>query len=208
MKKSVGIIDLGISNIFSVYNSILDFGIVANITKDRKVIDGLDYLILPGAGSFHEGMKSLKKNGLDEIIKKHILKQKPFLGICLGMQLLYQESSEFGNCEGLGILKGKVVPFKKNQKNYPHIGWNIVKIEKNSEDLKKINNNFFYFVHSYYVPKESGNDILLSSTFNKVEFCSGVIKNNIYAFQFHPEKSSSQGKILLGLFLEKKFSSL
>lgn len=203
-KPKAQIINLGLNNIFSIEKAIQKSGFITNVMNIREVKkknNSNDILILPGVGNFHSVMKNLTKYGVDEVIKKHaIIKKKPILGICLGMQLLFEESDETIKTVGLSILEGKVKSFPK--KIRPNIGWcSTVNIVKNSLISKK---EFFYFVHSNYCIPKDKNYILTRSYNQNFQFCSSILKENIIAVQFHPEKS---GKIGLDILkkIKKKF---
>ena len=199
------ILDYQAGNIFSIKNALQSLKIEGVVTDDEKLILESDGLILPGVGSYPKVMKYIKKKKLDITIKKFIKTGKPFLGTCLGMQLLFEKSEEFGNFKGLGILKGKVLMLPKNKKEkVPNIGWQKVFLKKktyNKSD-KMFDKKFFYFVHSYYVDcKEEL--IHTYSYFNNFRFCSSIKYNNIFATQFHLEKSGKQGLKMLKNFLKK-----
>lgn len=202
----IAIIDYDMGNLRSVEKAFEKVGASALITRDPKVIADASHVVLPGVGAFRDCMKNLDGYGLIDPIIKAVDSGKPFLGICLGLQLLFEESAEFGIHRGLGVIKGKVVRFPAGLKSdgdelkVPHMGWNEIKIEKDSELLKDIKDgSFFYFVHSYYaVPDEPG--VALTTTGYGVEFTSGVSKGNIMACQFHPEKSQKAGLKVLKNF--------
>ena len=162
--KKVSIIDSGTSNLFSIKNAIRKVGIEAKITSKKGEIDKSEILVLPGVGSFKQAMDNLNKKKIIKPIKDHILSGKRFLGICLGFQLLFERSSEFGNTKGLGILKGSVEQFdKKKVKSIPLVGWNKTKEKKNLNYVKS--NEFYYFVHSFYAkPKNTNNNVARHTT--------------------------------------------
>ena len=198
----VAIIEYNTGNLFSVQSACTKVGLKSVITNETKTILSAKSIILPGVGSFPNAMSELKRNNLDETIKEFVYSGKPLLGICLGMQVLFEESDEFGKCRGLGLIKGKIKKFKfSNQNNYkypvPHVGWN--KINKdlkgwNSSPLNKNNeNDYMYFVHSFYAEAEDQNDVLSLTNYGDQSYCSAVSKNNIFATQFHPEKSGKDG---------------
>lgn len=200
--KNIAIIDYGMGNLKNVRNAFAYLGFDAKITGDYKDIEHASHLILPGVGGFKDAMLSLKQKGLVEPVKEAIAGRKNFLGICLGMQLLFDSSEEFGYSEGLGILKGKVIKFdEKRIPLIPHIGWNNIEISKQVKEFKSIaNNSFFYFLHSFYcVPEE---DIITVATCTYYEkFTASIKKNNVFACQFHPEKSHAVGLALLKNFI-------
>ncbi len=158
--------------------------------------------MLPGVGGFKDAMATLKRKGLVNPIKDAITTGKKFLGICLGMQLLFETSEEFGYSEGLGIFKGKVVKFDENAVNLiPHIGWNDIEILKPLKEFKGIEDrSFFYFLHSYYCVPEEDITVAVCDYYGKFTAC--VKKDNIFACQFHPEKSHKEGLTLLKNFIE------
>lgn len=190
-------------NLFSVNQACINVGLNPIITSDTNVIENSDAVILPGVGSFGEAMKNLYDLNLVDTIKSVIADSKPFMGICLGFQLLFSESEEFGYTKGLEVFKGKVKKFNggftKNRKiKVPQIGWNQIfpyNQEKWSNSfLTGVNfGEFMYFVHSFYVEAE-GNEILLTKTdYEGFEYCSSIQLNNLFASQFHPEKSAIEG---------------
>jgi len=186
------IIDYGLGNLGSVKNTLDKLGVDSKVSGSKKQIEAGSGLILPGVGSANQGMKNLKKTGLDKVIANEIKKGKPFLGICLGMQLLFSKSDE-GNVRCLGIIEGKVKKFN-SQFKVPQIGWNSV-IQKIKNQLFKgiSNNSNFYFVNSYYCqPKDKS--IIVGESEYGVNFCSILLRKNILATQFHPEKSGQIGQ--------------
>lgn len=195
----VAIIDYQLSNLFSVKHAFDYLKIDSEITSDKSVISTSDAAVLPGVGAFGDAMNNLKQFNLISPIKEFIKNSKPFMGVCLGMQLLFSESEEFGNHQGLNIVKGKVKKFSDAYKpiKVPQIGWNqILKLDKtwDNSPLKNIKNeDFMYFVHSYYVVPEDRSIILSETTYEGIRYCSGLLKDNIFATQFHPEKSGPAG---------------
>lgn len=194
------IIDYGIGNTGSVVNALNKLGIKNTISSNPSVIKKATGLILPGVGAAGQGMKNLKKRNLDRILIDEIKNGKPFLGICLGMQLLFEKSEE-GNVVCLGIFKGTVNKFKKERK-VPQIGWNNVRIINN--ELRIMNgiktSSYFYFVNSYYCKPDDTSIIAGKTTYGET-FASIVAKENIVGVQFHPEKSGSLGFKLLENFM-------
>ncbi|OIP38080.1 imidazole glycerol phosphate synthase subunit HisH [Candidatus Desantisbacteria bacterium CG2_30_40_21] len=196
----IAIIDYGVGNLRSVQKGFEMVGAEAIITSNPEVIDTASSVVLPGVGAFSDAMDNLKNLGLIEVIHSSISSGKPFLGICLGMQLLFTESEEFGHCSGLDIIKGRVVRFQDSTLKVPHMGWNQLNIRKKSPILQDISDKTFtYFVHSYFVvPEDTG--VIATTTDYGVEFVSSIWQNNLYAVQFHPEKSQSQGLAMLKAF--------
>ncbi len=195
----IAIIDYGAGNLKSVTNALDFLRIKYKITGKKEDIKKADKLIFPGVGSFGDCMSSLKKKGLIEPLKEE-LKKKPYLGICLGLQVLFEKSEESPDIRGLNILEGNVERFKSKNLKIPHIGWNTIKIIKENKLLKDIkNNSYFYFVHSFYV-KPVNKEIISTKTDYGISYCSGIAKDNIFAFQFHPEKSDKLGLKILKNF--------
>lgn len=199
---SIAIIDYGTGNLRSVQKALEKLGFEASITSDNKKIKDSTGIILPGVGAFDSAITSLKENDTSETMMNEIKKGKPFLGLCLGMQLLF-ETSEEGSKKGLGLFKGKVVKFnfgKKTELKIPHMGWNNISFKKDSPLLKGVTNNTqAYFVHSYYcVPEDTS--LILTETDYGIPFASSIAKDNIFALQFHPEKSSDEGLKILNNF--------
>jgi glutamine amidotransferase len=200
----IGIIKYGAGNIFSVMACIKKIGKDCYFIEEGKDIEKAEYIILPGVGNFAKGIEFLNKNGLTEKIKEKLKEGIPFLGICLGLQLLF-EFSEEGNKRGMNILKGKVIKFKNINLKIPHMGWNKLEILKGNRLLYGISeNSYFYFAHSYYVLPEE-NDIIYGKTEYGIKFPSLIIKKNIVGVQFHPEKSGEKGLKFIKNFLEKKW---
>tara|TARA_Y100000992_G_scaffold123256_1_gene80725 strand:- start:1599 stop:2243 length:645 start_codon:yes stop_codon:yes gene_type:complete len=198
----VAIIEYNTGNLFSVQSACTKVGLKSVITNENKTILSARSIILPGVGAFPNAMHELKRNNLDETIKEFVYSGKPLLGICLGMQVLFEESDEFEKSRGLGLIKGKIKKFKfYNEKKYkyavPHVGWNKIKkdlIGWNSSPLKKNSeNDYMYFVHSFYAEAEDKNDILSLTNYGDQSYCSAIAKKNIFAMQFHPEKSGKNG---------------
>lgn len=198
----IAIIDYQLSNLFSVKHALDYLGIESEITSSNETISKSDAAIIPGVGAFGDAMNNLKKNNLIEVIKNHVKLKKPFMGVCLGMQLLFSESEEFGKHQGLGFFKGKVKKFEGNKKliKVPQIGWNQILKPRKTKNLwynSPIKNitpgEFMYFVHSYFVLPEDQNIILTETVYEDIKYCSAVIKDSIFATQFHPEKSGKEG---------------
>ena len=202
-KNEVTIIDYGMGNLLNVKNALRKVGCEVKITNSFLEVENSRGLVLPGVGSFRDCVNNLKKDRLIDPIYKFIQSGRPFLGICLGMQILFTESEEFGNTRGLDIFKGKVVYFSKESGlKIPHMGWNSVKIRKAAPHLKDIpDNSYFYFVHSCYVIPDD-KDIIATTTEYGEEFTSSIWKENVFACQFHPEKSQRLGLNILKNFKE------
>lgn len=183
-------------NLRSVSKALERVGFKIKVSSDPEDLKRADFVVLPGVGAFRDAMDNLKRLGLLKGILKHIERGKPYMGICLGLQLLFEKSYEFGETEGFGILEGEVVLLPSKVK-VPHIGWNQLWKRKPSDLLEGINDGeYFYFVHSYHVlPKRS--EVVLSTTDYGVDFVSSVEYENIFAVQFHPEKSQKAGLKLL-----------
>jgi glutamine amidotransferase len=195
----IAIVDYGMGNLRSVEKGFLKVGVDARIVTDRKAVEDAGGVVLPGVGAFKDCIKNLADADLTDAIIKSIRKGKPFLGICLGLQVLFSESEEFGTCKGLDVFRGKVVRFPEGGLKVPHMGWNTVRISRRPPIFDDIgDNSYFYFVHSFYVAPED-NGIVAGTTEYGSEFTSMVWKDNIFATQFHPEKSQDLGlKILKG----------
>jgi len=197
----ITIIDYGAGNLFSVRKAIEYFDIEVVISDNPEDILKAKGLVLPGVGAFGWGMKLLEEKRLCESIREAVNKGIPLLGVCLGLQLLFEESEESPDVSGLGFIRGRVKRLP-NDLPLPHIGWNQVKIIKDTPIFKGINqNSFFYFVHSYY-GEPLDRDSVYGITEYGIEFPSVICKENIFAVQFHPEKSSSEGLKIYRNFLE------
>lgn len=189
MKKSISLVDFGAGNLHSVYKALKFIGADVEIAKDVSVIEKSDAVVFPGVGAFGSVMSAIKKNNLQDIVIKSAKSSKPFLGICVGMQVLFEGSEEDSKEKGLGIFKGNVVKFKKAKK-VPHIGWNDASGQK------------YYFVHSYYVVPEDKSIISSETEYDGERFTSIIKKDNLLAVQFHPEKSGDAGLTLLEDFVK------
>lgn len=194
----IAIVDYGMGNLRSVEKGFKKIGIEAEVTSSAGVIDNADAIVLPGVGAFRDCIKNLSELSLTEAVIKGIRKGKPYLGICLGLQVLFTESEEFGRCGGLDIFRGRVVRFSIDEK-VPHMGWNTVSIRRRPPIFDGIpEKSHFYFVHSYYVVPEDSS-IVAGITDYGVDFTSMIWKDNVFATQFHPEKSQGLGlKVLAG----------
>lgn len=205
MNKKVIILDYGLGNLFSVQHALNHLGVETEVTADKTHIQHADAIILPGVGAFGEAMKNLSKLDLILPLKDFIAKGKPFLGVCLGMQLLFEESEEFGISKGLGIIPGTITRFNHNgaegkKARVPQIAWNQI--------LKPLDSNYnwdetvlsgikegeyMYFVHSLFASPLNRKHILTETEYEGFKYCSSVLKDNVFATQFHPEKSAKEG---------------
>ncbi|MCX7841918.1 MAG: imidazole glycerol phosphate synthase subunit HisH [Clostridia bacterium] len=199
----IAIIDYGVGNLRSVEKAFHFIGADAVVSSDREFILGADGIVLPGVGAFADAMDSLKKAGMVDVVKETAACGKAFLGICLGMQLLFDYSEEGGErVEGLGIFKGSIrqLPLDMNLK-VPHMGWNSIKYNKECRIFANLPEvPYFYFVHSYYLTAED-RELVTATTSYGMEFDVAVGKNNVYATQFHPEKSGETGLQILKNFV-------
>lgn len=200
------IIDYGVGNLFSLLCSLKAIGEDAKVSSDPEDLRSADRLILPGVGAFEDAAKKLRESGLDTVLREEVIKGKPLLGICLGMQLLFEKSYEYGEHEGLGLLKGKIVPMKgviDESLKIPHIGWNPLIFKKECPVFRYIKEgDCVYFVHSYYAT-DCDDSVVATAEYSK-ELTAAVNKDNIFGCQFHPEKSGSVGLKILRAFCEQK----
>ena len=198
----VSIIDYKMGNLASLKNAFEKLEIPAKIITTKKEIEEADSLVLPGVGAYPDAMEHLKENSLDRAIKEYAKSNRPLIGICLGMQLLFEKSYEFGETKGLGLIEGEVVKFDKNAlkkgDKIPHMGWNRVFVQNKSELFKDVDNPYLYFVHSYHVVCDKS--VTIGITEYGYEFASAVQKGSIYGFQPHPEKSHTEGLKILKNF--------
>ncbi|HBG47509.1 MAG TPA: imidazole glycerol phosphate synthase subunit HisH [Deltaproteobacteria bacterium] len=200
-RPKVAIVDFGLGNLFSVKLACETAGLDHEITNDRRVIERSDAMILPGVGAFGEAMATLESHGLVTCIMDFIASGRAFLGICLGMQLLMSESEEFGRHKGIGFIDGRVVRFNnlngEELVKVPQIGWNRIFSEGQRWEETHLNGipdgAYMYFVHSYYAIPSDPRNVLSVTDYGGRRYCSGVSKDNVTAFQFHPEKSGVQG---------------
>jgi len=199
----IAIIDYQMGNLRSVQKAFESLGTEAVITSDATVLQRADKVVLPGVGAFEDAIKELRNRDLVSPIHDLVASGKPFLGICIGLQLLFDVSYEGGEYEGLGIIAGEVQRFEiAPEFKVPHMGWNQVNIEQASPILQGIDNNtYFYFVHSYYVVPSDPSVISVTSDYDGT-FCAGICRGNLFATQFHPEKSQRAGLKLLQNFAE------
>jgi len=200
----IAIIDYGVGNLFSLHSSFKSIGAETVVTGDPEIIKKADKLILPGVGAFGDAAKKLIDSGLDTVVKEQAQSGKPLLGICLGMQLLFEKSYEYGEHNGLGLISGQVVAMEgtlPKDLKIPHIGWNALHFKNKSPLFKYINDNdCVYFVHSYYA--QNCDEALIAVTDYGKTITAAVQKNNIFGCQFHPEKSGNVGLNILKAFCE------
>lgn len=200
----IAIIDYGMGNLRSVQKAFEFLGYEAVITKDSDVLDQASHVVLPGVGAFGDAMKALESRGLIKPIKKQVKSGKPFLGVCLGMQLLFDKSYEHGEFEGLGIVPGEVVKFDlPAEYKVPHMGWNKLDVMQGEIFDKKDTHQYVYFVHSYHCVPSDKKMIAANANYGE-DFCAAVAYKNIFATQFHPEKSGEIGLKMLKEFGETK----
>ena len=208
MRKQITIVDYGLGNILSAQQSFLKVTELNNInadiliSNDPNVIKDSTHVVLPGQGAFKSCMQGLSKISgiLDTLYNFAVIKKKPFLGICVGMQLLALDSEENGNHKGLGWINGHIKKLPSKNIKMPHMGWNSIKLKNNQLKIKPLEADY-YFVHSYYFDCVNKEDILAETVYG-LNFTSIVAKENIYGVQFHPEKSSKQGLRLINSFLK------
>lgn len=196
----IAVIDYGAGNLHSVVNALDYLGAESVVTSDRDTILSADRVILPGVGAFGDAMRSMNEKGLTEAVKEAADGSRPFLGICLGLQLLFESSEESPGVEGLGVFKGSVVRIPDHGLKIPHMGWNNISLAKKSAILPE-NNPFVYFVHSYYIKPENEEDVSARTEYGTV-LDVAVERGNVFAVQFHPEKSGETGLGILKRFLE------
>ncbi len=197
----IAIVDYGAGNLHSVKNALDFIGAKSVVTSSADVISDADKVILPGVGAFGDAMARLNESSLVDAVKRAIADGKPFLGICLGLHMLFEESEESAGAKGLGIFKGKIVKIPDTGLKIPHMGWNSIDAVKDSRILKGIGDEpYVYFVHSYYIkPEDSG--IVSAYTEYGARLAIAVEKDNVFAAQFHPEKSGDVGMTILKNFV-------
>ena len=203
----VAIVDYGVGNLFSLKSSFAAIGAEAVVTSDVEVIEKADKIILPGVGAFGDAAQKLRDTGLGDVVKNEAAKGKPVMGICLGMQLLFDKSFEYGEHEGLGLIPGEIRPIEDViPKDYkiPHIGWNALHFKgEKSKIFKHINDgDFVYFVHSFY-GADCDENVTATAEYG-AELTASVGKGNVYGCQFHPEKSGEVGLKILRAFCESE----
>jgi len=200
----IGIVDYNMGNLASVINAFEKVGANISIESDPNRLEKYSKLILPGVGAFGDAMEHLRKNEMDKAIIEYAKTNKPLLGICLGMQLLFESSQEFGDHKGLGLIEGKVVPFKEEKFDHklkvPHMGWNELFVNRETPIFKNLPKEFYlYFVHSYHV--KCDDKYAIGKTYYGYEFVSAVNRDNIYGIQPHPEKSHNNGLKIIENFV-------
>ncbi len=191
--QDIAIIDYGLGNLYSIYKAFAYQEIPAYVTDQPKSLKEASAIVLPGVGAFEDGMKGLRERGFADEVVRFAESGKPVLGICLGMQMLMDESLEMGRHRGLGLIPGRVVPFDNREIKVPHMGWNHV--ERFTPEPR-----MYYFVHSYRVEPSDPAHVAGTTDYGPYRFCSIVRKDNILGFQFHPEKSAAAGLDLLKTF--------
>ena len=201
----IGIVDYNMGNLASVINAFKKMGVDAVLESDPARLQNYDKLILPGVGAFGDAMEHLQSNGMDKAIKEYAKSNKPLLGICLGMQLLFDSSEEFGETKGLGLIEGKVVAFDKDKFDHslkvPHMGWNELFVTKQTPLFDGLKEDFYlYFVHSFHA--ECDDTYAIGKTHYGYKFVSAVQNGNIYGIQPHPEKSHDNGLKIIENFIK------
>ena len=200
----IAIVDYGVGNLFSIRSSFLAIGTDAVATSDPEIIKSADKIVLPGVGAFEDAAKKLSFSGLDKVVIEEAKKGKPILGICLGMQMLFERSLEYGEHRGLGLIKGEIRPISEvipSGLKIPHIGWNPLIFKKDSPLFKYIKNgDCVYFVHSYSA-RNCEESVSATAEYGS-ELCASVESGNVYGCQFHPEKSGTVGLNILRAFSE------
>lgn len=198
---SVAIIDYGMGNVASVQKAFLSIGVPAIITCDKIEIQNSKYIVLPGVGAFKQGMDNLRKANLVEVLNNEILiNNKPFLGICLGMQLIAERGTEVEDCNGLGWIKGSVLKIHEQELRVPHLGWNDISTDPHSI-IKDFDKQDFYFIHSFHFNVLDKNEIAATVEYGN-KYVAAIQRKNILAVQFHPEKSQNAGINLLKKFIQ------
>ena len=201
----IAIIDYGVGNLFSLKSSFAFLGKEVTVTSDPEILAKADRLILPGVGAFEDAARKLRESGLDRVVLSEAAKGKPLLGICLGMQMLFEKSYEYGEHQGLGLIKGSVKPMRPvigDALKVPHIGWNALSFGKEKSPLFRYINegDFVYFVHSYY--GADCEESVIATTEYGATITAAVASGNVYGTQFHPEKSGQVGLAILRAFCE------
>lgn len=201
----LAIVDYGVGNLFSLKSSLAAIGVDAVVTGDESVLEQAERIILPGVGAFGDAAEKLRQTGLERVVKEQAARGKPLLGICLGMQLLFEKSYEYGEHEGLGLIPGQIRPIADvipAELKIPHIGWNALKFSDPASPLFRYikDDDCVYFVHSFYAT--GCDDFVIATAEYGAELTAAVAKDNVYGCQFHPEKSGSVGLEILRAFCE------
>lgn len=200
----IAIIDYGVGNLFSLKSSLKEIGAEAVVTSDEKVIAEADRIILPGVGAFEDAARKLRESGMADVVKREAAAGKPMMGICLGMQLMFDVGYEYGEHEGLGLISGSVRPIADvipADYKIPHIGWNLLRFKRESPLFKYIKEgDYVYFVHSYYAAE--CDESVIAVTEYGADLTAAVANGNVYGCQFHPEKSGEVGMKILKAFVE------
>ena len=201
----IAIIDYGIGNLFSLKSSFYKIGEEAVVTSDKKIIEACDRIILPGVGAFEDAAKKLRDSGMDQVVIEQTENGKPLMGICLGMQMLFEKSYEYGEHKGLGLIKGEVMPMQgsiPNDLKIPHMGWNKLDFVGEKDCIFKYisENDFVYFVHSFFAA--NCDEALIATVEYGIDITAAVRKENVWGCQFHPEKSGKVGLAILKAFCE------
>lgn len=205
----ITIIDYEMGNLRSVEKAFESLGFEARVSADPDTIKSADKVVLPGVGAFRDCINNLRDGGFVEPLLEHVERGKPMLGICVGMQMLFDESEEFGRHRGLGLIPGRVVRFPSGmveageRLKVPHMGWNNLEIKKDSPLFRDVaDGSFVYFVHSYYCQARDRDDVAAGCRYGDVDFCASIWRDNIMATQFHPEKSQEVGLRIFRNFAE------
>lgn len=198
----IAVVDYGVGNLFSLVSSLRFIGVRAEVTADERVLRKADGIILPGVGAFADAREKLRSSGLEPVVREEVAQGKPFLGICLGMQMLFERSCEYGVHEGLGFIPGEVVPLRLPEgMKVPHMGWNSLQILRECPLLAHVSNGeYVYYVHSYYATGCGAYTAAVSEY--GVPVTGVVARGNVYGTQFHPEKSGDTGLMILRAFKE------
>ena len=198
----IAVVDYGVGNLFSLVSSLRFIGVRAEVTADERVLRKADGIILPGVGAFADAREKLRTSGLEPVVREEVANGKPFLGICLGMQMLFERSCEYGVHEGLGFIPGEVVPLRLPEgMKVPHMGWNSLQILRECPLLAHVSNGeYVYYVHSYYATGCAAHTAAVSEY--GVPVTGVVARGNVYGTQFHPEKSGDTGLMILRAFKE------
>lgn len=203
----IAIVDYGVGNIFSLRSSLAAIGVDVAVTSDKEILQRADQIILPGVGAFEDAARKLRESGLADFLKELAKSGKPLLGICLGMQLLFEKSYEYGEHDGLGLIKGSVKPIADvipKEYKIPHIGWNALNFKKDDCPIFKYvkNGDYVYFVHSFYAADCEVSTVAAAEY--GAELTAAVMNENVFGCQFHPEKSGEVGLDILRAFAELK----